>query len=281
MDKQLMFLESPSGYMLPFLLEREDDDMEVLLPYGEQVHPHTGQRFFHHGIDLTCSHLPLLAVASGIVVGVGNDGERGDFITTRYGKYHVRYCHVSEVTAGYGTRVTAGQQIAVSGDFLHIDVSFDGEELNPEEFLKMIFGNVSQLVALDMDHFPEGVNTDIPVVTDYDGDREEIEQLMQQWMPRYFADIASGSWKPSRNTESTLRLLLEKAAERGYFYQDIPSLVNPLGLGTGGGDVAGRVQSVLIEDFLVYLATRHGVYLASWDDDKKKRLMRRHRLPVR
>ena len=32
-----MFLESPSGYMLPFLLEREDDDMEVLLPYGEQL----------------------------------------------------------------------------------------------------------------------------------------------------------------------------------------------------------------------------------------------------
>lgn len=276
-----MFLESPSGYMLPFLLEREDETVEIMLPYGDQVHPRTGERFFHHGVDFVCDHLPLLAVASGLVVGAGSDGERGDFIVTRYGKYQVRYCHLSEVVAGYGTRVEAGQQIAVSGDFLHIDVRFDGEELNPEDFLKMLFGNISQLMALDMEKFPESVSADIPVITDYDADREEIEALMQKWMPRYFTDITSGSYKPSQNTEATLRLLLEKAAERGYFYQDIPSLVNPLGLGEGGGDVAGRVQSVLIEDFLVYLASRHGVYLSSWDDDKKKRLTRRHRLPAR
>ncbi len=281
MDKRMMFMESPSGYMLPYILESDDDCIDILLPYGEQVHPHTGKTFFHHGMDLTCDHLPLLAVASGIVVGVGNDVERGDFIVTSYGKYRVRYCHISEVVAGYGSRVTAGQQIAVSGDFLHIDVTFDGEELNPEDFLKMLFGNVSQLVALDMDHFPDAVDTDIPVVTDYDDDKEEIEQLMQQWMPRYFADLTSGAYKPSQYSENTLRLLLEKAAERGYFYQDIPSLVNPLGLGSGGGDVAGRAQSVLIEDFLVYLASRHGVYLSSWDDEKKKRLMRRHRIQVR
>lgn len=272
-----MFLESPSGYMLPFISE-SDDQAEMMLPYGEQVHPRTGARFFHHGVDFVCNHLPLLAVASGLVVGAGHDDERGDFVTTRYGKYQVRYCHISEVTAGYGTRVEAGQQIAISGDFLHIDVSFDGEELNPEDFIKMLFGNISQLMALDMDRFPEPVGGEMPVVTDYDDCREELEPLMQKWMPRYFMDITTGRWQPSDNTEGTLRLLMEKAAERGYFYQDIPSLSNPLGLGDDGGDVAGRVQSALIEDFLVYLASRHGVYLPSWDEEKKKRLMRRHRL---
>ena len=281
MNCQGMFLESPSGYMVPFLLEREDDVTEIMLPYGDQVHPRTGERFFHHGVDFVCDHLPLFAVASGLVVGVGNDGERGDFIVTRYGRYQVRYCHISEAKAAYGARVTAGQEIAVSGDFLHIDVRYDGDELNPEDFLKMLFSNVSMLTALDADSFPEALTPDIPVETDYDDCREEIEALMQQWMPRYFADIVGGAYRPSENTEGTLRLLLEKAAERGYFYKDIPSLTNPLGLGADGGDVAGRVQSVLIEDFLVWLASRHGVYVPSWDDDKKKRLMKRHRLAVR
>lgn len=281
MNTQAMFLESPSGYMVPFLLEREDESAEVMLPYGEQVHPRTGERFFHHGTDFVCDHLPLFAVASGLVVGVGTDEERGDFIVTRYGKYQVRYCHISQAKASYGTRVVAGQEIAVSGDFLHVDVRYDGEELDPSDFLKMIFGNISMLMALDADHFPESMVPDLPVETDYDDCREEIAALMQQWMPSYFADIAKGVYKPSETTEGTLRLLLQKAAERGYFYQDMPSLANPLGLGADGGDVAGRAQTALIEDFLVYLASRHGVYVPSWDDEKKKRLMKRHRLLVR
>ena len=179
MNCQGMFLESPSGYMVPFLLEREDDVTEIMLPYGDQVHPRTGERFFHHGVDFVCDHLPLFAVASGLVVGAGNDGERGDFIVTRYGRYQVRYCHISEAKAAYGARVTAGQEIAVSGDFLHIDVRYDGDELNPEDFLKMLFSNVSMLTALDADSFPEALSPDIPVETDYDDCREEIEALMQ------------------------------------------------------------------------------------------------------
>ena len=281
MDRQAMFLESASGYMLPFVLESENETVEIMLPYGEQVHPRTGERFFHHGVDFVCDHLPLFAVASGLVVGAGNDGERGDFIVTRYGKYQVRYCHVSEVKLGYGARVSAGDEIAVSGDFLHVDVRFDGEELNPENFMKMLFGNIATLVGLDMDQFPESMTSDLPVVTDYDADREEIEMLMQKWMPRYFDDILRGKYKPSDNTNGTMMMLLRKAAERGCFYKDIPSLANPLGLGADSGDVAGRAQSILIEDFLVYLASRHGVYLTSWDDEKKKRLTRRHRIQAR
>ena len=76
----------------------------------------------------------------------------------------------------------------------------------------MLFGNISQLMALDMEHFPESVDPDIPVVTDYDSYREELEPLMQQWMPRYFMDVTTGRYKPSENTEGTLRLLMEKAA---------------------------------------------------------------------
>lgn len=275
-----MFLESPSGYMVPFLLEKEDEYPEIMLGYGEQIHPVRGERFFHHGVDFVCDHLPLLAVASGLVVGVGNDAVFGDFIVTRYGKYQVRYGHVSETLVPYGARVTAGQEIARSGDFLHLDVRFDGEELDPAEFLKMLFGNLSQLLALDTDRYPDALVPDVPVVTDYDKDREEIEALMQQWLPRYFADIAGGGYEPSERTQMMLRNLMEQAARRGYFYQDIPSLSNPVGLGSDGGDVAGQAQNELIRDFLGWLATRHNVFVSTWTDDEKKKLLTRSRRQV-
>jgi len=278
MDRQLMFMESPSGYMMPFLFDDDDNGFEVMLGYGDQIHPVSGERFFHQGIDIVCDHQPLLAVASGLVVGVGNDAVLGTFISVRYGKYHVRYGHVSETSSVYGSRVVAGQEIARSGDFLHLDVRYDGEHLDPEMFLKMLFGNVCQLVALDMEHFPEGVAPDLPVVTDYDSDMEEIEALQQKWLPAYFSDILSGKYKPSDHTVGVLGHLMEQAAERGYIYQDIPSLTNPIGLSGDGADVAGRAQTELIEDFLVWLSSRHGIYVSSWDDDKKKRLIRRHGL---
>jgi hypothetical protein len=42
----------------------------------------------------------------------------------------------------YGKEVKAGQVIAVSGRSLHIEVKYKGEELNPLEFLTMIYSNL-------------------------------------------------------------------------------------------------------------------------------------------
>lgn len=274
MDFKNMFLESSSGYMVPFLMEREDDDVEIMLGYGDQIHPSTGERFFHHGVDFVCDHLPLLAVASGIVVGVGHDDVLEDFIVTRYGKYQVRYGHVSEVFCPYGSRVTAGQEIARSGGFLHLDVRFDGEELDPQEFLKMLYGNVSVHVALNSEHFPESVASDVDVMTPYDKDKDEIEALMEKWLPAYFSDIFSGAYEVSERTNMILGNLMEQAARRGCFYQELPSYSNPVGIGADSADVAGEAQGELIRDFLGWLAVRHQIYVSSWTEDEKKNLMR-------
>jgi hypothetical protein len=60
-------------------------------------------------------------------------------------------------------QVKAGQVVAVSADMLHMEVKYNGEELNPLEFLTMIYGNlktmeqqgqegaVPQFVTIDMD----------------------------------------------------------------------------------------------------------------------------------
>ena len=272
MNKKDMFLESPSGFYLPFDVQ-DDEGVEIMLGYGEQTHPATGKPFFHHGIDFVCDHQDLLAVASGLVMGVGTDDERGNFIAVKYGKYIVRYAHISEAYAPYGAKVVAGQQIAKSGDFLHIDVTFDGEELDPEEFLSMLIGNMTLLVSLGMDHFPTEGTGDIEVHTKYDDYQEEIGQLMNQYFVQYWLDLCKGKWQPSEKVELLARSIMSHAAEGGCFYENIPSFFNPVGLGKASGALVGESQNLLIEDFLGYLAACHQVYVPSFSDEQKKKLM--------
>ena len=100
------------------------------------------RNIFHHGIDFDVRCYTLSAVASGIVSGVGNDPMLGICQTIRYGEYEVTYGHLSNVFAQFGQRVKAGQTVALSGEMLHIGVKFKGEELNPLEFLTMLYGNI-------------------------------------------------------------------------------------------------------------------------------------------
>lgn len=272
MLKKDMFLESPSGFFMPFGGE-DESQAEVMLDYGEQVHPATGKSFFHHGMDFVCDHQTLYALASGLVTGVGTDEERGDFIAIRYGKYVVRYCHISEAFAPYGAKVVAGQQIAKSGDFLHIDVHFAGDEMNPIELLTTLYGNVSVLSSLGLDHFPIEDIDNVEVHTKYDSDQEEIQSLMVDYFPRYFMAVSTGRWQPSEKTELIIRNMLAKAAAGSCFYEVVPSYSNPLGLGVNGAPLIGEMQNLLIEDFLGYIASHHGVYLSSFTEEQKKKLM--------
>ena len=125
-----MILRSSSGYCMPFE-EPTKQDVQMSLGYGEQKHPVTGEPFFHHGIDFSVNHYLLSAVATGTVSAIGSDTEHGIYQTIRYGKYEVTYRHLSNVFANFSQSVKAGQTIAVSGDLLHMEVRFDGEEINP------------------------------------------------------------------------------------------------------------------------------------------------------
>ena len=45
-----MILQSKSGYCMPFE-EQPGKEVAMTLGYGEQTHPSTGEKFFHHGLD--------------------------------------------------------------------------------------------------------------------------------------------------------------------------------------------------------------------------------------
>lgn len=274
LQKKDMLLESPSGFFMPFPGDAEND-IEVSLGYGEQTHPATGQKFNHTGIDLLADHKPLFAVATGAVVGVGSDAIHENYIITRYGKYEVKYGHVSEAYLGYASRVKAGQQIAKSGNFLHLEVKFDGQLIDPIDFLKMLYSNIVQLSVLGIKGEPQLINMDVPVKTEYDNDQEEITQLMLRWLPEYMNEIRTGGYRTSDRIESQLRNIFAQSAEKKYFFEEIPNLSNPLGLGSRSSLLAGKVQSLIIGDFLNFLGSRHNIFVSSWDDDKKKNLSTR------
>ena len=136
-----MILQSPSGYCMPF---EEEKNKEVTLSkgYGELKDTVTGETSFHHGINFHASHRPLAAVASGVVSSICTDKEHGVYIVIRYGKYEVTYAHLANIFIRFGQKVKAGQTVAISGNDLHMEVVFDGEELNPIEFLTMLYGNI-------------------------------------------------------------------------------------------------------------------------------------------
>ena len=263
-----MMLESASGYSMPFLpVNREP---EIILDYGDQKHPETGDDFFHHGIDITTSpQEPLLAMASGVVSGVGESSPRGPYINVRYGEYEVQYAHITHPYVNYGTIVYAGNAIARANDFIHIGVTFRDNELNPKDFLLMIYNNVitTGMVGEDIG-FP-----DVKINTGYDASQAELEGLLQQFLPLYLNDMMSGSYRLANEVEEDMRNLLLRAAQRGYFYEQLPSIPNPLGMAQRSTPLISKMQTLLIRDFLNYLAVRKNVFLSSMNDSQKKNFL--------
>lgn len=251
-----MILHSDSGYCMPFE-EPQGKDVELSLGYGEQTHPETGEKFFHHGIDFNVRCHILSAVASGIVSGVGNDPVHGICQTIRYGEYEVIYGHLSNVYAQFGQRVKAGQTVALSGERLHMEVRFKGEELNPLEFLTMLYGNIRALQEAGGNGTSGFYEEQPGPATDYEKDRREIEELMLRFLPHYMEDLQHGAYRLPEHTEQSLRHIFTMGAVKEYFYERMPSIANPLGLGRKAMPLACKVQNLLIADFLNYLALRH------------------------
>lgn len=264
-----MLLESSSGFMMPFELGK-DDTVPVILDFGQQIHPNTGETFFHRGVDLALADAPLYALATGTVKGVGDEGLHGKFILISYGSYEVEYGHLSSYSVSYGDTVQAGEQLAKSGSFFHIGVRFQGKDLNPFEFLDMIYSNIKSLKTCKKTHTPfmDDLGTIVP--SSYDEDMEEIEKMMIRWLPNYYNEVNNKTYTPSSRVSEGIQLLLAEAAEENLYYEVYPTVSNPLGLSKRGINVASKMLDLMIEDFLAFVVLRHNIYIESWDKERRK-----------
>lgn len=86
-----------------------------------------------------------------------------------------------------------------------MEVAFDGEELNPIEFLTMLYGNIQALRKAGHEATHEFIQFDGEMKTRYDRDKEEIEELMIRFLPVYMEDLFRGAYTVPEYTERSLR----------------------------------------------------------------------------
>lgn len=268
-----MLLESESGYMMPFSL-KEDEELQITLGYGKQKNPKTGEDFIHQGIDLLVKDKTLYAIASGYIIGMGQNATLDNYIVAKYGKYEVTYGHVSQAFKNYGMKIKAGDEIAQSGDFLHLGVRFDGKDIDPNEFLPMVWANIQQLAAMGIKAMPTTEklgNKDIN--TNFDANKDEILMMMLQWFPNYMNDIRIEAYTPPQRFDAALRNVFTQAASKNYFFEKMPDVGNPLGLSSRSAPLAEKIQNLLIEDFLGYMVSKHSIFPSNWDEQQKKNFL--------
>lgn len=108
--------------------------------FGYRIHPITGRRSFHDGVDLACPYgTPIHAAAAGRVVYAGWYGAYGIAVIVDHGSgWSTLYGHCTSTTVGTGQIVSAGQVIGYvgstgysTGPHLHYSVRYYGSPRPP------------------------------------------------------------------------------------------------------------------------------------------------------
>ena len=119
------------------------------LPHTHNITSYMGERWgrMHCGIDIAGGDdygQPIIAADSGTVIWSGNDGGGyGNYVMIDHGNGYVTvYGHASELACSTGDYVSQGQVIAYvgstgnsTGPHLHFEIRYDGEYLNPLDFV--------------------------------------------------------------------------------------------------------------------------------------------------
>jgi murein DD-endopeptidase MepM/ murein hydrolase activator NlpD len=142
---QTMFVKRPPG-RLRWPLEGAG----LSSPYGQRIHPMTGEPQWHGGIDLAAEKGRLVGVADkGYVIRAGWVGGYGLLVEVRHaGDLTTRYGHLSAVLCSPGVALEAGQPVGLvgqtglaTGPHLHFEVWNGGLPSDPLAWL----GGGSQL----------------------------------------------------------------------------------------------------------------------------------------
>ena len=113
-------------------------------PYGYRIHPITGTRKLHSGIDYAAPHgTAIYAAEDGSVLTSGWINGYGYTVTINHGGGYVTlYAHCSKLLVSAGQTVKKGQTIAKvgstgnsTGNHLHFEVKVNGKAVNPAGYL--------------------------------------------------------------------------------------------------------------------------------------------------
>lgn len=113
--------------------------------FGYRVHPVTGHRQLHKGLDLASKPgSRILALADGIVTYSGKNGGYGNLVELEHPDgFRTRYAHNSQLLVPLGGRVRKGQVIATmgssgrsTGTHVHVEVRLHGRAVDPQLYIR-------------------------------------------------------------------------------------------------------------------------------------------------
>lgn len=131
--------------------------------FGYRVHPISGHRKMHKGIDIAAkTGTPIYAAASGTVHFSGSQRGYGNVVEIDHGfGYLSRYAHASRLLVKEGETIRRGQLIALvgstgasTGAHLHFEVEVDSMHVDPMAFLAPQVSTTPELA--DASHAHDG-----------------------------------------------------------------------------------------------------------------------------
>lgn len=117
----------------------------ITSPFGFRIHPTTGKKDYHKGIDIANEQgTPIFAAGSGVVTYVGYNGGYGRMIIISHGYgYKSVYAHLKSASVNLGDAVEKGNKIALmgstglsTGSHLHFEIHYNGKQINPLNILE-------------------------------------------------------------------------------------------------------------------------------------------------
>lgn len=112
--------------------------------FGPRIDPFTGQNAFHSGLDIATNlNNPVVATANGVVVSVGFDKYKGNYVSISHGNgFSTEYWHLQKYVVRPGQKVERGQLIGyvgktgkALGPHLHYEVHLNGKPINPIDYI--------------------------------------------------------------------------------------------------------------------------------------------------
>lgn len=113
--------------------------------YGKRQNPTGENEQFHKGVDIAVEeNTPVSAVYNGVVTDCTVSKSYGVKLSCRTDNgYDIVYAHLNKILVKEGDKVEKGQTIALSGStgdstgpHLHIEISKNGESVNPKSVIK-------------------------------------------------------------------------------------------------------------------------------------------------
>lgn len=119
----------------------------ISMPFGQNIHPITGQWYIHKGLDFSTwrSGDPIIATANGQVVTVGYDASFGNYIIIKHKHgIYTRYCHLSTIRVKKGQFVsqrdtigTIGNTGVTTGPHLHYEIHIGSDVVDPAKYVNV------------------------------------------------------------------------------------------------------------------------------------------------